>query len=451
MYMNKFGRSLNRANDEERSVESLRGYVRNSALCLNPDHYDAKKRRIVRVATPSLDTDVANRGYVDGALVDRDKSLSRVRDDVEEVRQSVDELTRGMNSLLQNRVEILSKNVDSLQTSQRENEKVSARLQNEEERLSRSVDELSKASVRIESSLEDLKRQIRDTTVSKKTLEKAIEDIKDSVHSTTARTVRETTLSKTQLTDAIEELKETIDKRVNESRDRFDEASRKTEEASAKTRDDVVELSRNVGDLSTTSVRIELTLENLKQELRNTAVNKETLEKTIANLENKLDKRMKESWARFEKALKSVSSIVTDDKILGDAFHNLEQRMQDNVGRMVTRTTFDDAIASVGSTARKQIEDSATKLRETIEKMLESVRGEVERLSKSNDSALKDLNERMSDESLVTKEKLKQELERAREFTTGDILRAEEHLRRTLTRDLARQLNLTPKKPDRII
>lgn len=144
MSVNKFGGSLSRTSDDGRSIESLRGYVRNSALCLNPDHYDAKKRRIVRVATPILASDATNKGYIDSAFTDRDKSLARVRNDVKEVRKSVDQLTGSMNSLLQTRVEILSKNVDSLQTSQREHENVSAKLLEEGERLSRSIDELTR-------------------------------------------------------------------------------------------------------------------------------------------------------------------------------------------------------------------------------------------------------------------------------------------------------------------
>lgn len=347
MSVNKFGGSLNRAHGDKGSIEVLRSYVRNSALCLNPDHYDAKKRKIVRVAAPNLDTDATNKGYVDGAFIDRDKAFSVVRNNVKEVRENVDELTKSMNSLLQSKLEILSKNVDSLQTSQRETEKISTRLQQEEERLSRSIDELTRTSVRIESSLEDLKQQIRDTAANKKTLEKTIEGVKNTLESTANRTIRDTTLNKGEL-------------------ERFDIILRKFEEASTNTRNDVTELLKNVGGLSTTIVRIELSLENLKQEVRDTTVKKETLatlEKTIADLEKtmneKIDKRAKELRERFDKALKSISSIITDDEILGQSFHSLHslhqrvneniKRINDGVENMVTKSTFNSAIANLKS------------------------------------------------------------------------------------------------------
>ena len=49
MSVNKFGMPMRRDDSEEieksrSSIESLRNYVHDSALCLNPDHYDAKKK-----------------------------------------------------------------------------------------------------------------------------------------------------------------------------------------------------------------------------------------------------------------------------------------------------------------------------------------------------------------------------------------------------------------------
>ena len=43
------------------SIESLRNYVHDSGFCLNPDHYDAKKRKIEYVAAPEFNTDVVNK------------------------------------------------------------------------------------------------------------------------------------------------------------------------------------------------------------------------------------------------------------------------------------------------------------------------------------------------------------------------------------------------------
>ena len=51
-------------------IESLRNYVHDSGLCLNLDHYDAKKRKIEHVATPEFDTDVVNKTYLERTLLD---------------------------------------------------------------------------------------------------------------------------------------------------------------------------------------------------------------------------------------------------------------------------------------------------------------------------------------------------------------------------------------------
>ena len=51
-------------------VESLRNYIHNSGLCLNPDQYDVKKRKIKHIAAPEFDTDVVNKTYVERTLRD---------------------------------------------------------------------------------------------------------------------------------------------------------------------------------------------------------------------------------------------------------------------------------------------------------------------------------------------------------------------------------------------
>ena len=56
---------------KSKSRNSLRNYVHDSGFCLNPDHYDAKKRKIEYVAAPKFDTDVVNKSYVERTLRDR--------------------------------------------------------------------------------------------------------------------------------------------------------------------------------------------------------------------------------------------------------------------------------------------------------------------------------------------------------------------------------------------
>ena len=77
MSVNKFGMSM-RGNEIEKSrslIESLRNYVHYNGLCLNPDHYDAKERKIERVVGPEFDTDVVNK-----------KATSSVRFEIRETR-----------------------------------------------------------------------------------------------------------------------------------------------------------------------------------------------------------------------------------------------------------------------------------------------------------------------------------------------------------------------------
>ena len=76
MSVNKFGMPMRRDDSEEieksrSSIESLQNYVHDNGLCLNPDHYDAKKRKIEHVAAPKFDTDVVNKSYVERTLRDR--------------------------------------------------------------------------------------------------------------------------------------------------------------------------------------------------------------------------------------------------------------------------------------------------------------------------------------------------------------------------------------------
>ncbi|KYN22395.1 hypothetical protein ALC57_05207 [Trachymyrmex cornetzi] len=79
-------------------METLRNYVYNNGLCLNPDHYDAKKRKIEHVAAPEFDTDAVNKSYVERTLRDTrneiEESCGAIRSDMGKVRRNVEEIQR---------------------------------------------------------------------------------------------------------------------------------------------------------------------------------------------------------------------------------------------------------------------------------------------------------------------------------------------------------------------
>ena len=98
MPVNKFGMSLtNRSNGDgidgasavrlRSSIESLRNYTRNNALFMSEDSYDAKERKIRRVAAPEIDDDETNRTYVDNAIGRSKKSATEeLRGEITTVR-----------------------------------------------------------------------------------------------------------------------------------------------------------------------------------------------------------------------------------------------------------------------------------------------------------------------------------------------------------------------------
>ena len=104
-----------RGNEIEKSrssIESLRNYVHDNELCLNPDHYDAKERKIKHVAAPEFDTDV-NKSYVERTIRDTRNEIEesfrtirrdtqRVRTYVENIRGNVDDVTVRMKNVVTN-------------------------------------------------------------------------------------------------------------------------------------------------------------------------------------------------------------------------------------------------------------------------------------------------------------------------------------------------------------
>ncbi|EGI59614.1 hypothetical protein G5I_12232 [Acromyrmex echinatior] len=82
------------------SIESLRNYVHDNGLCLNPDHYDAKERKIEHVAAPEFDTDVVNKSYVERTIRDSrneiEESFRTIRRDVQEAHSDVEKVRRNV-------------------------------------------------------------------------------------------------------------------------------------------------------------------------------------------------------------------------------------------------------------------------------------------------------------------------------------------------------------------
>ncbi|XP_070165275.1 tropomyosin-like [Polyergus mexicanus] len=73
MSVNKFGSSLRNRGYDARTgrlrpaIESLRNYVRDNALCLSSSiEYDARERKIKRLAQPEEDADAISKSYVEG-------------------------------------------------------------------------------------------------------------------------------------------------------------------------------------------------------------------------------------------------------------------------------------------------------------------------------------------------------------------------------------------------
>jgi hypothetical protein len=82
MPINKFGISLGRSGAEPYYQWGglLRNYVRDNALCVVATDFDAKSRKIRRVALPVDDGDVANKRYVEQSmqiLKDRQDEIER--------------------------------------------------------------------------------------------------------------------------------------------------------------------------------------------------------------------------------------------------------------------------------------------------------------------------------------------------------------------------------------
>lgn len=80
MPINKFGISFGRTESYYQWNGLIRNYVRDNALCMTATDFDAKSRKIRRVALPIDDDDVANKRYVQHSvqvLKDRQEEFER--------------------------------------------------------------------------------------------------------------------------------------------------------------------------------------------------------------------------------------------------------------------------------------------------------------------------------------------------------------------------------------
>ncbi|KYN38932.1 hypothetical protein ALC56_06692 [Trachymyrmex septentrionalis] len=122
MSVNKFGMPMRRDDSDEieksrSSIESLQNYVHDNGLCLNPDHYDAKERKIEHVAAAEFDTDVVNKSYVERTLRDTrneiEESFRTIRRDTQEVRTDIEKMRRNVEEIqhLNRNVTVRMKNV----------------------------------------------------------------------------------------------------------------------------------------------------------------------------------------------------------------------------------------------------------------------------------------------------------------------------------------------------
>src|SRR5436190_1414426 len=115
MPLNKFGASFNRGDNcaapRRPSLDSIRSYVRDNALCLNQLGYDARERKIRRVASPEIDTDTTNKRYVVTSLRDVREENRAFRDDT---TNAITQLKSDLQSDVTNRVDFVTKTFATL-------------------------------------------------------------------------------------------------------------------------------------------------------------------------------------------------------------------------------------------------------------------------------------------------------------------------------------------------
>jgi len=108
MPINKFG-LFERRNDaidtSDRWGKVVTSYLRQNALCRVATDYDARSRKIRRVAQPEADTDAVNKLYVEECVKtlknqqkESDEKLTAFEKDVRALQTAINELQRAINT-----------------------------------------------------------------------------------------------------------------------------------------------------------------------------------------------------------------------------------------------------------------------------------------------------------------------------------------------------------------
>lgn len=115
------------------AIESLRNYVRVNALCLGSSvDYDARERKIRRLASPEEDTDATSKSYVELALraaredeigyrESVERITSQLRKDTNEVRQTTVLLFTRLTQLdnaMSKQISVVESNVSKIETNE---------------------------------------------------------------------------------------------------------------------------------------------------------------------------------------------------------------------------------------------------------------------------------------------------------------------------------------------
>lgn len=109
MSINKFGISLhddNYSHSFDATSYSQNNLILNNVLCLNGESYDAKNRKIICVADPQKDTDVANKVFVN-------TSFNLLKQNINELKKSNKEFKTGITQ----KIEELSKRIDDAEVN----------------------------------------------------------------------------------------------------------------------------------------------------------------------------------------------------------------------------------------------------------------------------------------------------------------------------------------------
>lgn len=206
MSVSKFGASLKKRDDGkfalERlkpSIDSLRNYVRDNALCSNADIYDAKERKIRRLATPENDSDATNKNYVESALrVLRDetiklreqteKSVTNVEKTISEyekrlmdVKKNAESIERAlklrtntlMDEIKRNRSDLEQIIVDKLEKNTNEFKKSNGTLKRETGALKKSVTEQATQLVNVQTAVKKIIETLEEKINSEKVVNTA--------------------------------------------------------------------------------------------------------------------------------------------------------------------------------------------------------------------------------------------------------------------------------------